>query len=80
MYKQKESLQNAINDMNTFRKVHFEMLLSNSKDVKEDKLGNVSVIKYRKRILKANSGTKYHVYGGGDITFYYDEYNRNGEN
>ncbi len=79
MYKQKENLQTAINEMDTFRKAKFEMLLFECKDKKTIKLGAVSEINYGTRILKANAGEKYPVYGGGDITFYYNEYNRDNE-
>lgn len=41
MYKQKENLQNAINEMNTFHKVQFDILLSKCIDKKTVKIGNI---------------------------------------
>ena len=60
--------------------------------VKEDKksgwirLGDICEIKFGTRIIKSkdekpkNLSGVYPVYGGGDITFYTDKYNRDGEN
>jgi type I restriction-modification system DNA methylase subunit len=77
MYKQKESLQNANNEMNTFRKVQFEMLLSNCKDVKEEKLGNIVIKKVGKSLSKDNMiDGLYPVIGGGEkISGLHNEYN-----
>lgn len=53
------------------------------KDWDEYKLGDEKIFKieYGTRITKTkNKGTKYPVYGGGDITFYTDEYNLSGTN
>jgi len=44
MYKDKENVQNSINERNTSRKAMFEMLLNDCKDKKDMKLSNV--IKY----------------------------------
>ena len=81
MYKQKESLQNANNEMNNYRKVQFEMLLSKCKDVKNEKLGNISSIDNGKRIVKDAVPTgNFPVLGGGGITsFYTNEYTREGK-
>jgi type I restriction enzyme, S subunit len=44
------------------------------------RLVDVCEINYGTRIIKGKSeGTKYPVYGGGDITFYADSYNRENE-
>jgi type I restriction-modification system DNA methylase subunit/restriction endonuclease S subunit len=46
------------------------------------KLGEVCNLEYGTRITKSKSGKKdgkYPVYGGGDISYYTDKYNRNGE-
>jgi len=58
MYKQKESLQNAINEMNNYRKVQFEMLLSKCKDVKNVKLEKLC--EFNKNSNNENEFDEYH--------------------
>ena len=58
MYKQKESLQNAINEMNNYRKVQFEMLLSKCKNVKNLKLENLC--EFNKNSNSENEFDAYH--------------------
>jgi type I restriction enzyme S subunit len=77
MYKQKESLQNANNEMNAYRKVQFEMLLSKCKDVQNVKLDDIVLMKAG----KFNSGNKltkgkYKFFTSDAIqpSGYYDEY------
>ena len=55
--------------------------------VKYEKLGDVCEIKFGKRIKKDEvevdkdyNGVRYPCYGGGDISFYMKEYNREGKN
>ena len=55
--------------------------------IKYKKIGEVCEIKFGKRIKKNEvevddnyTGTKYPCYGGGDISFYMKEYNREGKN
>jgi type I restriction-modification system DNA methylase subunit len=75
MYKQKEALQTAINEMNTFRKAKFEMELSkcNKQNVS---LGDYSNIKTGKNKPSdgLEDGKKYPYYGTGGITGHTDEY------
>lgn len=77
MYKQKESIQTAINNMNTTRKAKFELLLRDCKDKKVKKLGDVIKVSQGEYISKdkAEEG-KYPIYGGGNISGYNNKYNR----
>lgn len=67
------------------KKAIFKMMLSQMNS-EEKKLGDVVEIKFGTRILKSensikqNEKFKYPVYGGGDISFYSDKFNREGEN
>jgi restriction endonuclease S subunit len=80
MYKQKESLQNANNEMNNYRKVQFEMLLSKCKESsvnKMDKLLKVSQGEYVKK--ESMEEGIYPIYGGGDASGLINKYNRESE-
>jgi restriction endonuclease S subunit len=77
MYKQKESLQNANNEMNNYRKVQFEMLLSKCKDVKNEKFGNICEYRKKNQKLKASDGLdkgKYRFYASSAKKLYLDNY------
>lgn len=62
MYKQKESIQSANNEVNTFRKVQFEMLLSKCENVKNEKFGDICEI----NIGGTPSTSINEYYDGGD--------------
>jgi len=78
MCKQKESLQIAINEMNNYLKVQFEMLLTKCKDVKIEKFVNICKFKSGKQLSKEKIiNGEYPVIGGGrQPTGYHNEYNR----
>ena len=81
---------NLMNQINNYNKQieecdqNIEMSFKLIKDYKLYTLGDIIEIKYGKRIIKKNNSIeqteeyKYPVYGGGDISFYTNEYNREG--
>jgi len=75
--KQKESLININNEMNTFKKAKFDMLLSACENKQTVKLGDMIKVSQGEYITKdtINNGS-YPIYGGGDKSGIIDKYNR----
>lgn len=80
----KKDILKGIESNKNMRKKYMETMIMNAtnKDInKVMRLGDIINIDFGKRITKDKNGNdngKYPVYGGGDISYYTDVYNRNG--
>jgi type I restriction-modification system DNA methylase subunit len=73
----KHSIQQSIENL----KSSASAIIAGTKDFPKKKLGDISEIQKGDRITKEIDGRDegYHVYGGGDATFYTDKFNRYGK-
>jgi len=73
-----ESIEFTNKFMQTTTEMNLMCYSQNSENFTTEKLGNISNIIYGDRIVNDGINGQYPVYGGGDITFYSDKFNREG--
>lgn len=74
-------MEKIIEHLKNLNKINVKISISNCIDIEIKTLGEVCNIEYGTRIVKKNASRgEYDVYGGGDITFTTDIYNREGYN